>query len=202
MRDTIKHSLAVLIFLLVSTHIKAQDPVRLRPVFAQASLLYDFPQSFGVITGISWPFRTIVKSRIPGKSFIRRKDRFLAVEAGFYRYPFNYTGLLLMPGYGARHYRSQSFFYETIVSLGLMRTFYDGKVYDVNATGNVTEKKLYGRFYATTHLSSAFDFRASKLITLEVKPSVWFQYPFDSFIKPHLSLQAGIKLETGKRMVR
>jgi len=190
------------ILLAVGTSAQAQDSSDNRPLFASASLFYDFPQAYGIMGSVSSPYRTIVRSRKSKDGFTRRKDRFLAGEGGLYRYPLNYTGLLLLPGFGTRHYRNNSFFYETIINIGVLRTFYDGKVYEVDATGNVKEKKAFGRFYATTHLSTAFDFRINKVTFFEVKPSAWFQYPFDSFIKPHLSLQAGLTYELRRKILK
>ena len=175
-----------------------------RPVFVHASLLYDFPKSYGITAGVNYPFRSIEKKRVSkdGRQSIRQKDKFWLMEAAVYRYPYNYTGILLVPAIGTRHYVNRSFLYETSLGIGILRTFYDGKVYEVDASGNVQEKSLFGRFYATTHLSSAFIFLlqkpGGKTLAFEIKPSIWFQYPFESFIKPHVSLEAGIKYEIDK----
>ena len=184
-----------------------QDSIltKARPVFVHASLLYDFPKSYGITTGVNFPFRSIEKKRISknGRQSTMQKDKFWAIEAAVYRYPYNYTGVLLVPAIGTRHYVNRSFFYETSLGIGILRTFYDGKVYDVDASGNVQEKSVFGRFYATTHLSSAFNFLLQKFgdktLALEIKPSIWVQYPFESFIKPHVSLEAGIKYEINER---
>lgn len=179
-----------------------------KPVLLHGSLLYDFPQSFGITAGLTYPFRSIIKNRIfkNGSVFTKQKDKFWGIETAFYRYPYNYTGILLIPTIGSRHYVHQSFFYETSLGIGVFRTFYDGKVYEVDASGNVQEKPLFGRFYATTHLSSAFNFlvqkSGGKIVALQVKPSVWFQYPYESFIKPHVSLEAGITYQMGKRNIK
>jgi hypothetical protein len=172
-----------------------------RPVFIQTSLFYDFPQSYGITAGMNWPLKATIKSHISknGDMVIKSKDLFFSLLTGVYRYPLNYTGVLLVPAIGIRHNVKRSFFYETSLGIGVLRTFYDGKVYQVNASGNVSEKSLFGRFYATTHLSTAFNFQLQKLgnrnMALQLKPSLWFQYPYNSFIKPHVSLEAGIKYE-------
>lgn len=173
----------------------------LKPVLLQASLLYDFPQSYGVTVAVSYPLKSIVKTRVSksGTMLTRQKDGFWGLEAGGYRYPYNYTGILLMPFIGVRQYTRHSFFYETSLGVGVLRSFYDGKVYEVDADGNVKEKSLFGRFYATTDVSSAFNFLLQKpghpILALQVKPTLWFQYPFNSFIKPHISFEAGINYE-------
>jgi hypothetical protein len=186
-----------------SMHLYAADSTykSLKPVFVHASLLYDFPQSYGITAGIDWPLKATIKRHISKKGpvVIKSKDLFFGILTGAYRYPLNYTGVLLVPTIGLRHNVRSSFFYETALGVGVLRTFYDGKVYAVDASGNVTEKSLFGRFYATTNISTAFNFRLHqqgyKTLALQIKPSVWFQYPYNSFIKPHVSLEAGIKYE-------
>jgi hypothetical protein len=178
--------------------------VTTKPVFAQISLLYDFPQSFGLSSGLYIPIKTINKKRISkgGKDLIKQKDVVAGFNLGFYRYPYNYTGVLLSPFIGKRHYSSSTFFSETLFSISVLRTFYDGKVYKVDQAGNVSEAGLFGRFYATSSFSYAFNWLLNKpAFTLQLKPSLWFQYPYNSFIKPHASLEIGIKYEIARRKV-
>jgi hypothetical protein len=183
--------------------LSAQDSTykTFKPVFAEVSVLYDFPKSYGLSAGISWPISSKIKSylSVNGNTLTKSKDLFFGLQTGVYRYPLNYTGVLLVPTFGVRHYTNGKFFYETSVGLGMLRTFYDGKVYEVDASGNVVEKALFGRFYATTQLAFAFNLLlqrpGSKTLALQIKPSLWFQYPFDSFIRPHVSIEAGIKYE-------
>jgi hypothetical protein len=204
----LKAGISILVIVtLVANACFAQDTAsRLsRPVFAQTSLFYDSPQSYGLSAGIDWPYKSIIKTYVSanGSSTIRQKERFFGLQTSFYRYPYNSTGVLLVPTIGSRHYVNSKFFYETTLGIGVLRTFYDGKVYAVDASGTVTEKSLFGRFYATTHLASSFNFLLQKpghkILALQVKPSLWFQYPFESLIKPHISLEAGIKYEINNR---
>ncbi len=196
-------STLVIISLFLSKTVYSQDSTYniLKPVFVQTSLLYDFPISYGITTGISYPLKSIVNKRIlkNGKLHTKQKDMFWGGNLGVYRYPYNYTGVLVAPFIGMRHFTHKSFFLESSFSVGLLKTFYDGKVYQVDASGNVKEKSLFGRLYATTHFSSAFNFMLQKsrhpMLALQIKPTLWFQYPFNGFIKPHVSLEASIKYE-------
>ena len=199
-----------IIFTCWITNVAAQDSIYYaeRPIFVHASLLYDFPKSYGLTAGIHVPYRSIEKERLSkdGKRLIKLKDRYWGVDAGFYRYPFNYTGMLLVPFIGVRHYFSNTFFYETSIGAGLLRTFYDGKVYEVNANGIVKEKLLFGRWYAVNSLAWSFNFAVqkagNKMMAIQIKPLLWFQYPFESFIKPHLSFEAGLVYDFRKRTTR
>jgi hypothetical protein len=178
-----------------------------QPVFAQVSLLYDFPESYGITSGIQLPLRFIIKNITlkSGRTVTKQRDIVGGVNAGFYRYSYNYTGVILLPFIARRRYYHSTFFTEASLGMGVLRTFYDGKVYKVDAAGNVSEAKLFGRFYATTNLAWSFNWLLNKPgqsnIALQLKPSLWFQYPYNSFIKPHASLEAGIKYEITKRCV-
>jgi hypothetical protein len=177
------------------------------PVFAEAMLLYDFPQSYGVTAGINLPLQSLVKSKIfkDGKKFTKYRDLIFGVNGGFYRYQYNYTGVFLTPFIGLRHFVRPSLYHETSFGLGILRTFYDGIVYKVDEAGNVSEEDLYGRFYATTSFSWAVNYlwRAShkSIMAFQVKPVFWLQYPYNSFIKPHLSLAFGIKYQIAQRNI-
>jgi|SRR5689334_18149436 len=177
------------------------------PVFAEALLFYDFPQSYGITAGVNLPLQSLVKNKIfkDGKKSTISREMLLGVNAGFYRYQYNYTGVFLTPSIGLRHYVHPTLFHETSFGLGILRTYYDGTVYKVDEAGNVTEENLYGRWYATTSFSWSWNFlwRTSRqsIIAFQVKPVVWLQYPYNSFIKPHLSLAFGIRYQIAQRNV-
>ena len=198
-----------LTLILCCKHGTTQDSIErtTKPIFVEAALLYDFPQSYGLMAGVNIPFRSLIKKTITRKDNIitKQKDAILGVSAGFYRYQYNYTGVLLTSFIGFRRYVRPSLFHETAVGIGLLRTFYDGTVYKVDAAGNVNEANDYGRFYATTSFSWAINFLLRKpgrsILAVQLKPLLWIQYPYNSFIKPHFSLAAGIKYEIAKRSV-
>lgn len=179
-----------------------------KPIFTEVMLLYDFPQSFGAAGGINLPLRSLIKKKNSrqGKPFIKPKDVIYGANAGFYRYPFNYTGVFFAPFIGFRHYVHPSLFHETTLGIGVLRTFYDGIVYKVDAAGNVSEANLFGRSYVTTSFSWAINFLLRKpgksIMAVQVKPLLWLQYPYNSFIKPHIALEAGIKYELARKSVQ
>lgn len=200
------------IFLLFIAYCKngaAQDSIHrfTKPIFTEVMLLYDFPESYGMTAGTSLPLQSLIKNTTSkkGKTFTKQRDIIVGANAGFYRYPYNYTGILLTPFIGFRHYVNPSFFHETTLGIGVLRTFYDGMIYKVDAGGNVNEENLFGRFYATTGFSWAANFLLQRpnrsIMTIQLKPTLWFQYPYDSFIKPHISLEAGIKYQIAERSV-
>ena len=207
-KNRTKRNCVCILFALLSFHPRAfsQDSTGgiPKPVFAQLSLLYDFPQSFGLSGGLNLPIKSIDKtySSKRGKGSAKQIDLIAGFNAGFYRYPYNYTGVFLAPFIGKRHYSSSTFFTESSISIGVLRTFYDGKVYKVDPAGNVTDAGLFGRFYATTSFAYSLNWvPRNPNIALQLKPSFWFQYPYNSFIKPHASVEAGVKYEIGRRYV-
>ncbi len=181
--------------LLFSFRLSAQDSsYNLEmPIHISSSFFYDFPQSFGASGGVNFPIKSkiIIAQRKRGqeKSY---HDKILATDLGLYRYPFNNSGLYFFQSIGIRYYKSRPYYFEWLISAGVLRTFYDGIVYTVDANGGVHEKNNFGRYYATAGFSTVFghDFQKStspKPFTMEIRPFVWIQYPYNSFILPHLS---------------
>ncbi len=191
----------IIIFCVCLSHLAAQDSSNQlsMPIFTSGSLFYDFPQSFGAAANIEFP---ISSRHIFIHKKKRQKQRFregiTATEIGFYRYPFNNTGLLLQQSVGFRYHKTKPHFFEWRLTLGALRTFYDGTVYSVSETGVVNTLPHFGRWYAITGISTVFgeDLERSakpKPLAISVRPSLWIQYPYNSFILPHLSLQLSLQ---------
>ncbi len=183
------------------SRLAAQDSSHLlsMPIFTSGSPFYDFPQSIGATASIEFP----VSSRhifINKKK--RQKQRFregvTSSEVGFYRYPFNNTGLFLQQSVGFRYHKTKPHFFEWKLMLGALRTFYDGTVYSVSENGVVNTLPHFGRWYAITGFTTVFgeDFERSakpKPFAVSLQPALWMQYPYNSFILPHLSLQVSLQ---------
>jgi hypothetical protein len=116
---------------------------------------------------------------------------------GFIITPFNNSGIYLMPSVGKNYYSDKPYYFGWLVNIGVLRTFYDGIVYSVDAGGNVSQRKNFGRYYAITGIGAVvgrnflkglrFPFRA------EIKPLLWMQYPYNSFVLPHGAAMVSIK---------
>jgi hypothetical protein len=176
---------------------QSADSVSL-PVYTSASFLYDFPQSFGSTAFISLPLnnRHIFINK-KGKEKQKFRNLFTRSEAGFYRYSFNNTGLLFQQSIGFRYQEKTPWFFEWMLSAGLLRTFYDGTVYKVSDDGTVSTLKNFGRLYAITGMSVAYGLdleKSSKPLpfTVSVQPSLWSQYPYNSFFLLHVSTHLSI----------
>jgi hypothetical protein len=171
----------------------AQDSLRInRPVSLYGLASYDFPKGYGLTVGTSIPFHSVTNH----KNKSSEKDEFISGELGGYRYPFDYTSVNINAGIGIRYIKSAKYFSELSFFQGLLRTIYDGKVYEMDQYGNIKEVKLFGRTYLATGFSYSLSYRLNQknlnLWFIQIKPSIWAQYPFNSFLKLHFSLQAGI----------
>ena len=64
-----------------------------------------------------------------------------------------------MSGFGIEYIKSSKHFTELSINQGLLRTIYDGKVYELDQNGNIKERKLYGRTYLITQCSYSLNYR-------------------------------------------
>ena len=198
---SLKTLFGFLVFIVAVINIATgQDSLRYqqKPVFVQASLLYDFPEATGFTAGVSRTFASVIKTSTLKNGHVksRQKDYFLSATGGFYRYPLNYTGVILIPSVGVRRV-TNFYYYEFAAGLGILRTFYDGKSYEVDALGNIKELSNFGRYFATANISYALGWQLRKPalqnFAIQFKPQLWFQFPYNSFVKPHVSIEAGIR---------
>ena len=175
----------------------AQDSTSKRPVFLYAVATYDFARSYGASLGTSIPFHSITNQKHhENLRTSATKDEFISAELGTDRRPFAYTSMYVHAGVGIRFNRSEKHFTELSFEQGILRTFYDGQVYEQQSDGSIKELTLFGRTYASSGLSYSQNWsisnRSRNAWFIQIKPSIWIQYPYNSFLKPHLSLQAGL----------
>lgn len=199
----------VLLFawLLSSVMASAQDSLHIKkPAFLYGLTTYDFPRSYGFTIGTSIPFHSIIKEK-KYKDFKHRnseKDEFVSAESGCYHHPFAYTSIIVNAGIGIRYIKSATHFTELSFNQGIVRTIYDGKVYEPDQNGNIKERILFGRTYLSTGLSYSMNWglntRDSNLWFIQLKPVTWIQYPYNSFLKIHFSLQAGVSYRLKKHI--
>ena len=184
------------------SNLKAQDSLQKvsKAVFVHGSFYYDYPQSFGFATGIDFPIHSKVKKFINknGHETISNRDLIFSADIGFYRYQFNHSGLFFLPSIGKRYSGDGSYYFEMQLGMGVLRTFYDGIVYTVDNSGTIKVKNTFGRYYAVSSFAVVFghDFEndhTSRPFTIQLKPSFWIQYPYNSYLLPHLSAELGFK---------
>jgi hypothetical protein len=196
-------------FLCLFCHMVAhtQDSTSKRPVLVYAVAIYDFAKSYGASARVSIPFRSIIsQGHHENMRAETRKDQFVSVEAGIDRRPFAYTSAYFNVGVGIRFATNEKHFTELSFEQGVLRTFYDGVVYEQQSDGSIKELTLFGRTYGTTSLSYSqiwsISHRSSNAWFILVKPCIWIQYPYNGFLKPHLSLQGGVSYHLRDVIVR
>jgi hypothetical protein len=180
--------------LLLSVMAQAQDSVHTnRPLLLYGNITYDLPKGYGFAIGTSIPFHLISKDYKSGNF---KKGEFISAELGENRYPFAYTAVIVKAGIGIRYIKSEKHFTEISFNQGILRTAYDGKVYELEQNGNIKERDLFGRTYLTTGFSYSQNWslnnQNSNAWFIQLRPSAWVQYPYNSFLKLHFSVQAGI----------
>lgn len=170
------------------------------PVYLSGSFFYDFPQSFGASAGIEFPIsnKVINETYRNGKKKVKYRDLILTSNIGMYNYRYNNSGIYFFQSIGKRSHKEKPFYFEWLIRFGVLRTIYDGQVYSVDNNGNVKILPGFGRYYAVTGLATVFghDFERSKIpkpFALDIKPSVWVQYPYNSFVLPHFSVEVSFK---------
>src|SRR5215467_943419 len=138
----------VLLFLCLICHLFActQDSISKRPVFIYAVATYDFAKSYGFSAGASIPFHSVIsKKQHENLRAATRKDKFVSVETGIDRRPYAYTSAFFNVGVGLRFARNEKHFTELSLEQGVLRTFYDGQVYQEQPDGSIKELALFGR---------------------------------------------------------
>jgi len=195
------------LLLLFEVGLQAQDSlykVRM-PVFVRSSFYYDFPQSFGASAGVDFPVRTkvIVTTDKKGEPSLKFRDLIVAGDIGFYRYLYNNSGLYFFQSLGKRYHKNKPYYHEWLARVGLLRTFYDGIVYTVDANGDVKMLNNFGRYYLATGFAAVFgyDFERSKKtlpVAIDARSYIWIQYPYNSFVLPHLSFELSFKYHCDK----
>ena len=169
------------------------------PLLIRASFLYDMPLSFGAVAGVEIPLNRKIIADTKGNDSARIKnhDLIAGAETGFYRYAFNNTGLYFFASAGKRYSSKKPAYCQWQINLGILRTIYDGIVYAVNANNEVSILQNSGRFYALTGFSVVFghDLRHqhhARPFSIEAGPLLWLQYPYNSYVLPHLSAKLGV----------
>jgi len=187
------------ICLFLSVIASAQDSLHIGKPFLLYSLAtYDVPGSYGLSIGASFPFHPVIKKSNNGNHTHESYQpvNFVSAELEEYRRPFAYTAIIFNAGIGTRYTKSPKHFTELSFHQGILRTVYDGQVYDVQPDGSIKRLKSFGRTYGTTGFSYSVNWALQKITPglwfFQVRPSLWAQYPYNSFIKLHFSLQAGI----------
>ena len=85
---------------------------------------------------------------------------------------------------------------EVLLGAGVMRTFVNADTYRVNDVGEVDRVRLAGQWGFVPSLSLGLGkdlgFVKESTWAFQVKPTVYFQMPYNQTVLPHVVLEAGI----------
>ncbi|MGD1839382.1 MAG: hypothetical protein ACFB0B_00570 [Thermonemataceae bacterium] len=147
----------------------------------------------GLKVGIETPLRLKEK---PRKRFTKEKYKLLAANVGFYVHSRNHVGAFLNIEYGTRGITSDGFLSECWVGLGYFRSFLAAPTYEVNDQGQVRRVPLAGRGSLMLSLSAGLGQDLSRKthwpITWVIKPTLFFQIPYNNALLPQLGIEASI----------
>jgi len=116
---------------------------------------------------------------------------------GTYIHQRNHVGLFLSTGLNWRHTFSFGYSMEFGLGTGYLHTWeHGGDTYIVNDNGNVSIKPKYGHphFMPIVKISLlGWDFRKKTKIPLRLNADIigFGQYPFNSYMMPHIALRIG-----------
>lgn len=130
---------------------------------------------------------------MPQKSY----QLFLTLTLGGYVHKRNHTGLFSEVALGQRFNFRSGFFLDQSVGIGYLHTLLNGgAVYEVKDNGVVSKSSNLGRSHFMPSVSLGFGWNVAHSekppLLLFVRPKVFWQYPFNGYVLPHLALQAGI----------
>lgn len=132
----------------------------------------------------------------------KRHQLITGANLGAYTH-FKYnTALFLNTEIGYRYIRQGGIIFETMIGIGYLRTFLNGKTYVVNKNGDVSNVFLAGSNSFMPSISFGFGHdvsqKSNRITSWFIKPVVFIQMPYNSSVLPHLALEAGVNLHLKK----
>jgi hypothetical protein len=171
------------------------------PLIVNTSALFS-TQSIGFQAGIEKYLlqKDIQKLRKSGRIKTIEKDRFLALDLGYYYQNGLHHNWFLTAAYAMKRTKSSGFFTEFKPMLGVSRTFLTEETYTVDANGGVSLDKLAGNWYVTSGFSYGIGktFKADKNLFFKdiyLKTFLQVFYPNFGFIALKPSLQIGTSFQ-------
>lgn len=162
------------------------------------SVYYGFGQERVIPINISYFGETLTHPGIEiGYEINFYKALIFTASIGTYIHQRNHVGLFLSSGLNWRHTFSIGYSMEFGLGLGYLHTWaHGGNIYTVDDNGNVSLKQNFGRphFMPIVRLGLlGWDFRKKTNIPLRLNADIigFGQYPFNSFMMPHVAIRIG-----------
>lgn len=136
------------------------------------------------------------KTTSKGNQFNKKQSLFLSSNVGFYHHRRFHTALFVNGELGYRKVKKRGFKAEMLVGVGIMRTFLSGNTFSVLENGEIELQRGAGQYGFMPSLAVAFgkdlSFTKNRNWAFHIKPSIYFQVPYNHTILPHFALETGI----------
>ena len=169
----------------------------------------------GIRLGVELPAYSInlIRNTTAGELKAISKDRFIAVNAGWYHHPDFHDNMYFTVEWTMRRKREKGFFTEFSSGLGYSRTYLGATTYRVDNNGNIDIIKSAGYNYAMIITSGGFgyDFSKKKKMPFSVfyKFDLMGMFPYNSTLYFRPAMELGmiykpanfLKIKTNTRTV-
>lgn len=151
----------------------------------------------GFSIGLERPYK-IVEMTKTKKNQVRTgyKQRAVGISANFYHHPDFHSNFFIQGEWTRRKYYSKGLFIESILGMGLSRTFLDGPAFEVSENGDVTQLRAPGSFYGLSSLGLGIGYHLKRdekaSLDLFVRPGIMLLFPYSRDVLSRISAQTGI----------
>ena len=121
---------------------------------------------------------------------------------GYYSHPRNHNAIFFDIQQCFKRYLNNGLVLENSIGVGIMSSFLNEEVLDVNANGDLEEESRFAGldFMPSISLGLGYALGKNKNDYIALRPKVFWQYPFNGRILPHTALQVSYvyKLKSNK----
>lgn len=124
------------------------------------------------------------------------KERYLSYSLGMYHHKNYHTNFFSQAEWIARRQKSNDFYYESSLGLGLSRTFVNGAAYTVSDEGYIEKVPLSGNWYALATIGVGIGYNANltkkKPYSVYLKHQWLLIFPYNAFVTLRPTIEFGI----------
>ncbi len=198
--------LLLILFLYVTAH--SQDQPSAPPLEMNISYFGETITHPGLKIGMESALSQKSREKIKrtGKTFTKRKLLFLATSLGGYHQHRFHTGIFINGEIGYRVTKKKGIKTELLVGLGYLRTFVDGDTYGVDDSGNIHRQRHEGQSGVMPSIAFGVGkdlrFTEQGAWSWHIRPSLYFQVPYNHTYLPHFILETGMTFSPGSIKIR
>lgn len=191
------HAIVMIATAQKSTLVTALEPPKYLSV--TTSFWGNFPNGKGLAVNIQYPIHMTFKEKTKPNGKVKSKEKYwlLGVQNIFYSHPKLWSGYTICPNIALKSIRSNGFFTQKSLGLGLQRTFLNERTYTVDDNLQVAVHKGGSWYFVPSFVYGfGWDFNKlknnSKPLAILLSPSLSYQYPMNSTFYANLGLELGV----------